>query len=237
MAQLMDNQEASQFPGEIPLFPLSVVLFPGTPLPLHIFEPRYRELLADAEAGDHLFGLSYFGEAPEGADRPPIGHLGCVAQVRDVQELPDGRSNILTIGQLRYRLDEYVATDKPYLVGRVSYFADEPEAETELFPLSAEVLDLFMRIARAIRTINDDRSELPDLPATDPEHLSFLVAAAIELPDEVKLELLELRSTSERLRRLRTFLTRAVDDYEYRAKIHGVSKTNGHGGKKVGFGE
>ncbi len=233
----MESSEEENYPREIPLFPLAVVLFPGTPLPLHIFEPRYRRLLADVQAGDKLFGLSYFGEAEAGEDRPAVGHLGCVAQVRDVQELPDGRSNILTIGQLRYRLDGYIDTDTPYLVGRVSYFADELEAESELLPLAAEVLDLFMRIARAIRTINDDHSDLPELPATDPEHLSFLVAAAIELNDEVKLELLEMRSTAERLRRLRTFLLRAVDDYEYRAKIHGVAKSNGHGAKKITLGE
>jgi Lon protease-like protein len=234
---MMDSSDEGRYEREIPLFPLSVVLFPGTPLPLHIFEPRYRQLLSDVQAGDKIFGLSYLGEAHAGEDRPPLGHLGCVAEVRDVQELPDGRSNILTIGQVRYRLDEYVTTDAPYLVGRVTYFTDEPQDDEELLPLAAEVLDLFMRIARAIRTINDDGTDLPELLATEPEHLSFLVAAAIEMGDEVKLELLELRSTSERLRRLRTFLLRAVDDYEYRAQIHGVSKSNGHGAKKITLGE
>jgi ATP-dependent Lon protease len=222
--------------SELPLFPLSVVLFPSTPLPLHIFEPRYRQLLADVRAGNELFGLSFFDGAEGGPDRPPIGHLGCVAEVSDVQELPDGRANILTIGVIRYRLDEYVVTDKEYLVGRVTYFADEPEDLAELIPAADEVLELFMRIARAIRTINDDRSELPELPATEPEQLSFLVSAAIELDDEVKLELLELRSTSERLQRLHAFLSRAVGDYEYRAQVHAASKTNGHGKKKIDIG-
>jgi Lon protease-like protein len=222
---------------DIPLFPLSVVLFPGTPLPLHIFEPRYRQLLADIRQGDSQFGLSYFAGIEDGPDRPPIGHLGCVAEVRDVQELPDGRSNILTIGVMRYRLEEYLVSENSYLVGRVNFFADEPEDEAALAPLAAEVLDLFMRIARAIRTINDDRSELPDLPVTDAEQLSFLVSAAIELEDEVKLELLEMRSTSERLGRLKEFLSRAVGDYEYRAQIHGSAKTNGHGSRKINLGE
>lgn len=229
---MLDDLEKVRDVRELPLFPLSVVLFPGTPLPLHIFEPRYRQLLADARDADGLFGLSYFN--PEGeADRPPVGHLGCVAEVRDVRELPDGRSNILTVGVVRYRLDEYVATDRSYLVGRLSYFSDEPEDEAVLAPAAAEVMELFMRIARAIRTINDDRSDLPELPNTEAEQLSFLVSAAIELDDLMKLELLEMRSTSERLRRLRDYLSRAVDDYEYRARIHGVAKTNGHGSKKV----
>jgi ATP-dependent Lon protease len=230
---MIDALEKVRDVRELPLFPLSVVLFPGTPMPLHIFEPRYRRLLADVQAGNGLFGLSYFGEDESGSDRPPLGHLGCVAEVRDVQEMPDGRSNILSVGVIRYRLDEYVVTDQPYLIGRVSFFSDEVEDEAVLLPMAVEVLELFMRIARAIRTVNDDRSDLPELPGTDPEHLSFLVSAAIELEDAVKLELLELRSTSERLQRLRGYLARVVDGYEYRAKVHGVAKTNGHGAKNI----
>lgn len=233
---MLDDFEKVRDVRELPLFPLSVVLFPGTPLPLHIFEPRYRQLLADAQDANSLFGLSYFN-AEGDDDRPPVGHLGCVAEIRDVQELPDGRSNILTVGVMRYRLDEYVATDRSYLVGRISYFSDDPEDEAVLAPVAAEVMDLFMRIARAIRAINDDRSSLPELPDTEAEQLSFLVSAAIDLDDVMKLELLEMRSTSERLRRLRDYLSRAVDDYEYRARIHGVAKTNGHGAKKVSLDE
>ena len=236
MKPMIDDFEKVRGVHELPLFPLSVILFPGTPLPLHIFEPRYRQLLADAREGNSLFGLSYFN-AEGFEERPPVGHLGCVAEVRDVQDLPDGRSNILTVGVMRYRLDEYVSTDKTYLIGRISYFADEPEDEADLAPVAAEVMDLFMRIARAIRTINDDRSELPELPDTEAEQLSFLVSAAIELDDVMKLELLEMRSTSERLGRLRDYLLRAVDDYEYRARIHGVAKTNGHGAKKISLDE
>ena len=96
-----------------------------------------------------------------------------------------------------------------------------------------EVSTLFMRIARAVRIINDERASLPDLPQTKPEHLSFLVAAAMELETEVKLELLELRYTSERLKRLRDLLARATPNYEERARIHAIAKQNGHGGKKI----
>ena len=123
--------------------------------------------------------------------------------------------------------------DEPYLVGRVNFFEDEEEEESYLEQRAEEVSTLFMRIARAVRIINDERASLPDLPQTKPEHLSFLVAAAMELETEVKLELLELRYTSERLKRLRDLLARATPNYEERARIHAIAKQNGHGGKKI----
>ena len=99
-----------------------------------------------------------------------------------------------------------------------------------------ETSDLFMRIARAVRAINDDRAGLPELPQTEPEHLSFLIAAAMELDLNVKLEMLELRSTAERLERLRDLLARAVTGYEERARMHSLAKGNGHGGAKINLG-
>src|ERR671927_1705208 len=88
----------------LPLFPLPVVLFPGVPLPLHIFEPRYRQLLSDIRAANNLFGLAYFDPTITNSEVPPAGHIGCVAEVTETQTLPDGRSNILTVGVIRYRL-------------------------------------------------------------------------------------------------------------------------------------
>jgi ATP-dependent Lon protease len=95
------------------------------------------------------------------------------------------------------------------------------------------VAALFMRVANAIRLINDERGNLPDISDTEPQKLSFLVAAAMEIELETKQELLELRSTSERLNRLRDLLARVVTGYEERARLHGVAKGNGHGGKKI----
>jgi ATP-dependent Lon protease len=218
---------------ELPLFPLAVVLFPGTPLPLHIFEPRYRQMLTDIQARDNLFGLSYFDASASELDFPPVGHTGCVAEVRETQSLPDGRSNILTIGLIRYQVEAYVETGEPYLMGRVNFFEDEEEDADLLKQRAQQVSELFLRIARAVRVINDERAVLPELPETEPEHLSFLVAAAMELDADVKQELLELRFTSERLKRLRDLLSRAVNSYEDRARMHGIAKGNGHSGKKL----
>jgi ATP-dependent Lon protease len=219
--------------SELPVFPLAVVLFPGVPLPLHIFEPRYRQMLSDIRDSNNLFGLSYFDASTSDKEIPPAGTIGCVAEVTEAQPLPDGRSNILTVGIIRYRIEEYVERGDQYLVARVSFFEDEDEDNEVLRESSREVAESFTRIARAVRIINDERANLPDISDTEPQRLSFLVAAAMEVDTEVKLELLELRRTSERLERLRDMLGQALSNYEERARIHELAKGNGHSGKKI----
>src|SRR6478609_7401129 len=109
----------------LPLFPLSVVLFPGTPLPLHIFEPRYRQMLADCLAADRRFGIT-----PAGAQReaPDPGVVGCTAEVRVNQELPDGRSNIVVLGGERFVVSQLLQEPHPYLTATVEPFEDEPDS-------------------------------------------------------------------------------------------------------------
>jgi Lon protease-like protein len=201
---------------ELPIFPLPVVLFPGMPMPLHIFEERYRRMLTDIRAGNNLFGLSYFDAASSELEVPPAGHIGCVAEVAETQALPDGRSNILAVG-----------------VGRARYFEDEEEDNPKLDSQSHDVASMFMRVANSIRAINDERGNLPDISDTDPQRLSFLVSAAMEIEVDQKQELLELKSTSERLDRLRDLLAKVVGNYEERARLHSIAKRNGHGGKKI----
>ena len=216
----------------LPLFPLPMVLFPGVPLPLHIFEPRYRQMLADIRVTNNLFGLSYLEDTTEN-ETPPAGHIGCVAEVTEAQTLADGRSNILTVGVIRYQIEGYVDRDDEYLVARVSFFEDDTE-DSELLRASAhEVAATFTRIARAVRTINDERANLPDISETEPQRLSFLVAAAVELDTATKQALLEMRSTAERLDRLREILWLVVDNYEERARVHDLAKGNGHSGRDL----
>src|SRR5919107_683717 len=177
---------------ELPVFPLPLVLFPGVPLPLHIFEERYRRMLADVRASNNLFGLSYFAPGERG---------------------------------------------DPYLVARVEFFEDEEEDAGVVARRAEEVTEIFMRIARAMRTANDERGALPELPADDPERLSFLVAAVVEMDAESKQRLLETRSTTERLRRLYTLLAQAVTAYEERARTHELARGNGHAGKRLDLEE
>src|SRR5215217_5640970 len=218
---------------DLPLFPLPVVLFPGVPLPLHIFEPRYRQMLSDIRLTKNLFGLAYLDTTTSESEIPPVGYVGCVAEVNETQTFADGRSNILTIGVIRFRINSYVERGDPYLVAEVTYFEDDEEDETLLAVAAKEVAETFTRIAQAVRTINDERAALPDISSTEPQRLSFLVAAAMEIDADVKQEMLELRSTSERLERLRGMLSMAVDGYEERARIHELAKSNGHGGRKI----
>ena len=218
---------------ELPLFPLPVVLFPGVPMPLHIFEPRYRQLLEDVRLRDNLFGLSFFDASAQDSTVPAVGHIGCVAEVTEVQPLPDGRSNILTVGLIRYRVLSYVEHSEPYLIAEVSFFEDEEEDDVALAGSAQEVSALFQRIAQAVRIINDERAALPELPDVEPERLSFLVAAAMEIDNDVKQEMLEMRSTLERLKRLYDLLSRAITSYEERARMHQIARSNGHAGKKI----
>lgn len=230
MSEALDKVRAVR---ELPLFPLPVVLFPGMPMPLHIFEPRYRQMLTDIRAHDNLFGLSYFDAGSAEKDVPPAGHIGCVAEVTETQDLPDGRSNILAVGVIRYQVEDYIDRNDPYLVVRVNFFDDEDEDSDKLTAGARHVAAMFMRVANAIRVVNDERGNLPDITDTEPQKLSFLVAAAMEIEVETKQELLELRSTAERLSRLRDFLARVVKGYEERARLHSIAKGNGHGGKHV----
>ena len=164
---------------------------------------------------------------------PPAGHVGCVAEVSETQALPDGRSNILAIGVIRYEVEGYIERNDPYLVARVSYFEDDENQEESVAGNALEVARMFMRVANSIRIINDERGSLPDISETEPQKLSFLVAAALEIEADKKQELLELRSTGERLNRLGDVLARVVRNYEERARLHAIAKGNGHGGKKI----
>jgi len=217
----------------LPVFPLPLVLLPNELLPLHIFEPRYRQMLKDVQQEKNLFGVSYFEPKETFIEKPPTGSIGCVAEIREAQTLPDGRSNLLTIGVVRYYLVDYVEASEPYLVGDLDFFEDYKEDENLLNPLADEVFTLFRRVAKAAHKLSGERGTFPDVPQTEPQALSFLVTAAFNLEPALKYQLLETRSTIERLTRLREILVQAVDKMEESAEIHKIAKTNGHSKKKL----
>ena len=217
----------------LPLFPLPLVLLPNELLPLHIFEPRYQQLLKDVALDTKMFGVSFFEPQEEFSEKPPTGSIGCVAEVREVQALPDGRSNVLTIGIVRYYLIDYIDAGEPYLVGDVEFFEDDEEDEQLLNPLADEVFVLFRRIAKAAHKLSGERGTFPDIPQAAPEQLSFLVTAAFNLEPALKYQLLETRSTTQRLERLREILVQTVDKMEESAEINKVARTNGHSTKKL----
>ena len=211
-------------PVRLPLFALPLVLFPGATLPLHIFEPRYRALLADCRAGDGRFGIVLSDAA---ALEP--GAVGCVAELRDVQALPDGRANIVVVGAERFALTRLVEAGTPYPMAEVRSWDDAPEPDAEtLRALDASVRAAFARVAQAARTIADDTAPVPALPL-DPGSLSFAVAAAVDFDLATRQRLLISRSAAERLRELDTLLRGAVEPIEARAAVHVGARSNGHG--------
>jgi len=206
---------------ELPIFPLPLVLFPGATQPLHIFEPRYRSLLSDSLDQDRRFGIAY--AAPDKTSDPAPGDVGCVAHILTTQALPDGRSDILTTGEQRFVLLEWMTTDRPYRIARVEEFSDDESDDTESESLVSSVRKDFLRVMEALE------QEPPELPI-DPEALSFRVAASLDLDPAAKIALLSIRTTTVRLRRLAALLQPLAADAERRAVVRHRARGNGKGG-------
>jgi ATP-dependent Lon protease len=182
---------------ELPLFPLpDVVLFPQEVLPLHIFEPRYRMLLSTVLAEDRRFGVVRWNpQAQRMAD------VGCCAEIIHCQTQDDDRSNIVTMGQQRFRVLDIVR-EAPFRVGLVSWIEDEPHGDhAGLQELSSEVgralRDVVELTGKLIGKPANLPSDLPDLP----RELSFWIGAHLGGPvADHQQKLLELTDTGERLR-------------------------------------
>ena len=217
----------------LPIFPLPLVMLPNELLPLHIFEDRYRKMLKDVEANRNLFGITLFETQEEFTEKPAIGRVGCVAEIRDSETHEDGRSNILILGVIRYRIVDYVDAGEPYLVGDVEFFEDDAEDAAVLEPLADEVFGWFERMAKAAFKMGGSRGRFPEIQRADPESLSFLITAAFNFDNEKKYALMEMTSTIERLRNLMEILTQAATQMEETADIQTVSRTNGHSKKKI----
>lgn len=203
----------------LPIFPLGIVLFPGTTLPLHLFEPRYRQLLADVRAGSSRFGILTGVPGVGERDLPP-GRIGCVAEVTDVEMLPDGRSNILVAGRERFALDRFVEHDAPYHVADVTFVSDVGGGSpVALAVASDEVAANFRRVVKAVHTLNDSSEPPPTLP-DDPAQLAWSIGAMIDLELEQKYRLLAEPSPAARLAQVDAVLRKVLPDLELRAAMH-----------------
>lgn len=217
----------------LPLFPLPLVALPNEFLPLHIFEERYRQMLKDVEHERKIFGITFFDPETSFIDKPATDTVGCAMEIRQSETLHDGRSNILTLGLVRYKLHGYVESDAPYFVGDVEFFEDAQEDIKAVEPLADEVFDLFERMAKAAFKMGGGRGKLPEIQRSDPESLSFLITAAFNFDNEKKYALLEMNSTSKRLTQLKEILIQTVGQMEESADIQTISRTNGHSNKKI----
>lgn len=180
---------------ELPLFPLpDVVLFPGRPLPLHIFEFRYRIMMNTILESDRRFGVLMFDPV-----QGQVASVGCCAEIVHCQRLQDDRMKMLTLGQQRFRVLEYVR-EKPYRVGLVEWIEDHPPTE-DIKPLAQEVEQLLRDVVKLSAKLTDQKIELPeDLPSL-PRELSYWVASNLYGVAAEQQTLLEMQDTLTRLQR------------------------------------
>lgn len=180
---------------ELPLFPLpDVVLFPGLPLPLHIFEFRYRMMMNTILEGDRRFGVLMFDPV-----QGQVATVGCCAEIVHFQRLPDDRMKMLTVGQQRFRLLDQVR-EKPYRVGLVEWLDDETP-ETDIRPLADEVGQLLRDVVTLSGKLTEQTIELPEDLPTLPRELSYWVASKLYGVAAEQQALLEMQDTANRLKR------------------------------------
>ena len=189
MAQENDRQDI------LPLFPLNVVLFPGMPLPLHIFEERYKQMIGECLEHDIPFGIVLIKEGAEVGDPAEPYSVGTTARIAQVERLDGGRMNLMTEGKRRFRIME-VTQQVPYLKGRVEYISEEqgqPSSET-----LGEAGDLFSSYLQSVAGLRGrwmSRARVPD----DALALSYTIAHFLELSAHTRQQLLEADSVQQRL--------------------------------------
>lgn len=196
----------------IPLFPLDVVLFPGTPLPLHIFEPRYKEMIGECLAEHRHFGVVR-------AVEQGLAEVGCTAEiVTVVKEYPDGRLDLVTEGRKRFELVR-VNQERSFLRAEVLMIDDEPgmppqEDTARAVQLHSELL-----------AIAGARLDLSD---ADPSLLSFYLAGSLPLDLDFKQKLISLRSEPERLTLLINYLETLIPNLQRATRAREKAGGNGH---------
>jgi Lon protease-like protein len=196
----------------LPLFPLDVVLFPGTPLPLHIFEPRYKEMIGESLANDSPFGIIR-------GQQHGLSEIGCTAQIVSVsKQYPDGRLDIVTEGRNRFEILQ-LNQERSFLRGEILLISDEPgkatsEETARAIQLHADILAL--------------AGATQDLSAADHSVLSFYLAGSLPLDLDFKQKLLEMRSEKLRIAALIEYLDAILPKIRRATRARTVSGGNGH---------
>ena len=182
---------------QLRLFPLKTVLFPGAVLNLHIFEPRYKQMIAECLDAGEAFGVVLIEEGQEAGDPAVIPHdIGTTAEIADVTELPLGRYYISTVGRRRFRIEKILGRD-PYLTVEVTYLADVSVEPQALHKLGDEVRIEFSEYVELLVELSGSYADyaLPD----DAADASYLIGDALQVAESLKQRLLELTSAFERL--------------------------------------
>ncbi len=196
----------------LPLLPLELVLLPGTPLPLHIFEPRYKEMIRECLATDAPFGVVRALE--EG-----IAEIGCTAEIISVtKEYPDGRLDLVCEGRKRFEVLE-INRDRLFLQADVLMVPDEPGAAAQDERAKAVQLHLeILSLAGAVQ----------DLSAADQNALSFYLAGSLPLDLDFKQQLLGMRSEAQRIQAVSTYLEGILPKLRRASRAREKAGGNGH---------
>jgi Lon protease-like protein len=180
----------------LPLFPLNVVLFPHMPLPLHIYEQRYRQMIADCLEEGHSFGVVAIREGSETGLSAPYD-VGTLAKIVRIDRQDDGRMNLLVMGASRFTVVR-TADDRPYLRGEIRIIpetGDDLDATARLTEITAITFRQYSNLLRELVGQQPDEAE----PPMEPEILSYLIAAALNLQVPEKQTLLAEARTDSRL--------------------------------------
>ena len=198
----------------LPLFPLDVVLFPDTPLPLHIFEPRYKEMIGECLEQKLAFGVVR-------AKENSLAEIGCTAEIVAVtKKYDDGRLDIVAEGRRRFQIRN-VNHERSFLQGEVSYFEDEPG------PLKSDEVQRAVKLHAQIMELLTAEAGPPD--PEDPQ-LSFHLAGTLPLDLDFKQTLLGLRSESERVVGLIEYYEAILPNLRRAVKARNKAGGNGHAG-------
>jgi Lon protease-like protein len=196
----------------VPLFPLDVVLFPGNPLPLHIFEPRHKEMIAECRANSAPFGVVR-------ALKDGIAEVGCTADIVAVtKQYPDGRLDLIAKGNQRFEVLE-VNQERPFLRAEVLIVPDEPGGAAEQD--TARALQSHLEILNLAGAVQD-------LTAADQNTLSFHLAGSLPLDLDFKQKLLAMRSEHERMRAVAAYLEEILPNLRRAARAREKAGGNGH---------
>lgn len=195
--------------NELPIFPLNVVVFPGMPMPLHIFEPRYKQMINECIREKRPFGIVLIQEGRAEGDGNVVPYLtGCTVQIAQVEQLGDGRMYIMTYGQERFRIRGLDREKRPYLLGQVEYLqtTDDIDAPDEVETLRRLVID-YLALLDQSGEMQIDPLQIP----SDAEALIYIAAAMLNVDNDKKQQLLESSRLSVLLQYLHTKYLREIN--------------------------
>lgn len=195
---------------ELPLFPLDTVLFPGTPIQLHIFEERYKRMIGICLSTRQPFGVVMIRRGVEalGPLAEPCA-IGCSAQIIQVQRLEEGRMNILAVGLERFRILSTDVHAQPYLVAYVEPYPLVNSDPAGLKTALAQLREWVHRYINALTEANAGQVDIEQMPNETQEFI-YAAAALLQISPSDKQELLSRESAAELLQGVTTLYKREV---------------------------